>query len=128
MGRSIRHKKKGQNPKAGRDDRDQRGYKDIVRENEWMESFYRAQDICPAEEFDEMIKVLKTDLPASFRITGYRSQATALRDFVKGEYLEKLTKLADIQQTEHDTNKGCEEKANISKIIRPSCLTWYPDQ
>ena len=71
MGRGIRHKKKGENGNGGRDDRGQRGYKDIVRENEWLENFYRSQsNLCPTDEFDEMIRVLKTDLPASFRITG----------------------------------------------------------
>ena len=80
MGRSIRHKKKSQNPNGGRDDRGQRGYKDIVRENEWLENFYRSQDgLCPPEEFNEMIGCLKTDLPASFRITGtFRLKADPL--------------------------------------------------
>ena len=61
--------------------------------------------------------------------SGFRSQATALRDVVKGEYLEKLTKLADQQQSERETqadNNGDIE--NLSKIVRPSCLKWYPDE
>ena len=75
MGHGIRHKKKKQNPNGGRDDRDQqrqqRGYKDIIRENDWLEKFYRSQEgLCPPEEFTEMIKFMKSDLPASFRITG----------------------------------------------------------
>ena len=71
MGHGIRHKKKKNNPNGGRDDRDQRGYKDIIRENDWLENFYRCQEgLCPPEEFSEMIKVMKSDLPASFRITG----------------------------------------------------------
>ena len=72
MGRGIRHKqKKQQNPHRKRDDRLQGGYKDIVRENEWLEAFYRSQEgLCPPQEFDEMIRYMKCDLPASFRITG----------------------------------------------------------
>ena len=50
------------------------GYKDIVRENKLFEDFYKAQGICPDDQWDEMMLVLKTDLPASFRITGTRSQ------------------------------------------------------
>jgi len=129
MGRGIRHKKKGQNGNGGRDDRGQRGYKDIVRENEWLENFYRSQsNLCPTEEFDEMIRVLKSDLPASFRITGYRSQAKVLRDVIKGQYLEKLSKLADCQQTEISNKLNGTDVIDPPKIIRPSCLTWYPDQ
>ena len=71
MGHGIRHKKRRDNPRK-RDDRDQKGgYKDIVRENDWLEKFYRSHEgLCPPEEFDEMIKYMKEDLPASFRITG----------------------------------------------------------
>ena len=50
------------------------GYKDIVRENKLFEDFYKAQGICPGDQWEEMMKVLRTDLPASFRITGTRSQ------------------------------------------------------
>ena len=43
--------------------------------------------------------------------------------------MEKLIKLADKLQIEQDTNnKECEETASTSKVIRPSCLTWYPDE
>ena len=62
-------------------------------------------------------------------ISGFRSQATALRDVVKGEYLEKLTKLADKQESEREAQvdkNGANE--TLSKIVRPSCLNWYPDQ
>ena len=62
-------------------------------------------------------------------LIGFRSQATALRDVVKGEYLEKLTKLADKLQIQCDAkNNEGEVKENASKIVRPSCLSWYPDQ
>ena len=50
------------------------GYKDIVRENKLFEDFYKAQGICPDDQWEEMMQVLRTDLPASFRITGTRSQ------------------------------------------------------
>ena len=33
---------------------------------------YRMQNICPPEEFSQMMEVLRTDLPSSFRITGSR--------------------------------------------------------
>ena len=43
------------------------GFKDIVRENKLFDSFYRAQHFCSDEDFDKMMEVFKTDLPASFR-------------------------------------------------------------
>ena len=73
MGHGIRHKKNKQQNNA-RGPRPDGGYKDIVRENDWFEAFYRSQEgLCPPHEFNEMITVMKRDLPASFRITGTRS-------------------------------------------------------
>ena len=43
------------------------GFKDIVRENVLFENFYRAQNFCSDDDFNKMMGVLKTDLPASFR-------------------------------------------------------------
>ena len=43
------------------------GFKDIVRENALFDSFYRQQNFCSDEDFDKMLEVFKTDLPASFR-------------------------------------------------------------
>ena len=66
-----------------------------------------------------------------YYILGFRSQATALRDVVKGQYLEELTQLADKQQLESDIQNGNNKERKLdatSKIIRPSCLAWYPDQ
>ena len=41
--------------------------------------------MCPPEEFDQMISAFKKDLPASFRVTGFRSQAFAVRDLIEGK-------------------------------------------
>ena len=43
------------------------GFKDIVRENALFDSFYRQQNFCSDKDFDKMLEVFKTDLPASFR-------------------------------------------------------------
>ena len=40
--------------------------------------------MCSEAEYKEMMAVLKTDLPASFRITGTRSQAAALLKIIEG--------------------------------------------
>lgn len=50
-------------------------FQDIIRENEHFEKFYKAQKLVETEEeFQEMIETFKKDLPASFRVTGFRSQ------------------------------------------------------
>lgn len=82
MGRGIRHSKNKKNKNRG--DRPQKerqdngvGYKELVRESSLFESFYKAQiEVCPPEEFDQMFDYLKRDLPASFRVTGFRSQVS----------------------------------------------------
>merc|ERR1712142_874205 len=68
-----------------------------------------------------MLRFMRLDLPASFRITGYRSQALALRDFVQGHYLDQIANLADQREA-----KG-EAKSEDELIVRPTKLPWYPD-
>ena len=56
------------------------GYKDIVKENALFEAFYREQKLCDGEEeFKAMMDAFRRDLPASFRITGFRSQVNNLQ-------------------------------------------------
>jgi len=99
------------------DDRDTReganlGFKDIVRSNTMFEKFYKAQNFCSEEEFDKTIEVLKTDLPASFRITGSKSQAEALLNIIEGKYFKELTEFL----------------AQGGNVIIPKMLPWYPDK
>ena len=42
-----------------------------------------------------MVETMKQDLPASFRVTGFRSQATAIRDVIEGKYFKELAEVAD---------------------------------
>jgi len=98
------------------DDRDTKegknlGFKDIVRVNPMFEKFYRAQKFCSDEEFDKMMEVLKTDLPASFRITGTRSHAAALLKIIEGRYFKELTEFL----------------AKGGDVVVPKVLPWYPD-
>ena len=94
-------------------------FKDIVRENEAFEKYYKAQDgMCPPEEFDDMMAAFKRDLPASFRVTGFRSQAFAVRDLIEGTYFSALA----------DSQKKCSGELNIQppKAIEfvPNRLAW----
>jgi len=87
------------------------GFKDIERVNPMFEKFYRAQKFCSDEEFDQTMAVLKTDLPASFRITGTRSHATELLKIIEGKYFKELTEFL----------------AQGGDVVIPKALPWYPD-
>jgi len=88
------------------------GYKDIVKENDMFVKYYKTQKICPESDFLTMIDTLKSDLPASFRITGFRSQANALLKIIKGKYFKELVDLKE--------RKG--------EALLPKCLDWYPEK
>jgi tRNA (cytosine34-C5)-methyltransferase len=122
MGGIRKHKHR--KPKQDRDQYPPGGYKDIVRENAAFETFYKAQDgLCPKGEFEQMIKSFKTDLPASFRVTGFRSQAFAVRDLIEGTYFTALTKVAPKVEEGCDANGAPEEP-----IPPPRAMQWYPDR
>ena len=88
------------------------GFKDIVRENKLFDEFYRAQNFCSEEDFEKMMSVFKTDLPASFRITGTRAQSSALLKIIEGRYFAELT----------------EYLASGGSVVVPTHLPWYPDR
>ena len=70
-------------------------YKDIVRENEMYSKFFGKQKLCSDEkELALMVDTMKQDLPASFRVTGFRSQATAVRNVIEGKYFKELADFA----------------------------------
>ena len=124
----IRKKNRHKTPK--KNDREnfnpKGGYKDIVRENAAFEAFYRSQDgMCKPEDFDKMMTALKSDLPASFRVTGFRSQAFAVRDLIEGTYFTALTNALKAAP-EGDVEDG-EDAAKVI-IDPPKSLPWYPDR
>ena len=77
------------------------GATEYVRENEHFEKYYKAQKICASdEEFEQLMQVLKTDLPSSFRINGVGNfarcvhRAKSIRvfaSFFASERVEKST-------------------------------------
>lgn len=88
------------------------GYKDIVRENAKFEAYYRELGMCSEPEAKMMMDTLKSDLPASFRITGTRTQAAALLKIIEGQYFSELTAAL----------------ASGSDVVVPTLLPWYPDR
>jgi multisite-specific tRNA:(cytosine-C5)-methyltransferase len=83
-------KGKNNNRGGGRDVRSE-PWSDIPRENEVFESYYQNGGFLDPEEFKEMWKMLSTDLPNSFRFTGTKSDALAVREIFKQRYIPAIT-------------------------------------
>ncbi|XP_028255237.1 RNA cytosine C(5)-methyltransferase NSUN2 [Parambassis ranga] len=114
MGKRSRQRQKNQN--AGRDDRDNAGwgagYADIVKENKLFEHYYKEQGLVPEGEFEQFMEAMREPLPATIRITGYKSHAKEILHCLKEKYFK------DIQELEIDGQK----------IEAPQPLSWYPDE
>lgn len=69
------------------------------------------QNICPEEEWNHFITVLKSDLPTSFRITAsFDSEAKSLLKLVEGVFFTDLL-------------KG--EESDELQNSKPFCLPWF---
>lgn len=114
MGKRSRQRQKNQS--GGRDRRDNAGwgagYADIVKENKLFEHYYKEQGLVPEGEFDEFMEALREPLPATIRITGYKSHAKEILHCLKDKYFK------EIQDVELDGQK----------IEAPQPLSWYPDE
>ncbi|XP_071355445.1 RNA cytosine C(5)-methyltransferase NSUN2 [Trachinotus anak] len=113
MGKRSRQRQKTQT--AGRDSRDNAGwgagYADIVKENKLFEHYYKEQGLVPEGEFEQFMEAMREPLPATIRITGYKSHAKEILHCLKEKYFK------DIQELEIDGQK----------IEAPQGLSWYPD-
>ncbi|KAF3707686.1 tRNA (cytosine(34)-C(5))-methyltransferase [Channa argus] len=114
MGKRSRQRQKNQT--AGRDNRDNAGwgagYADIVKENKLFEHYYKEQGLVPEGEFEQFMDAMREPLPATIRITGYKSHAKEILHCLKEKYFK------DIQELEIDGQK----------IEAPQPLSWYPDE
>ncbi|XP_047240725.1 RNA cytosine C(5)-methyltransferase NSUN2 [Girardinichthys multiradiatus] len=114
MGKRSRQRQKNQN--ASRDDRDNAGwgagYADIIKENKLFEHYYKEQGLIPEGEFHQFMEAMREPLPATIRITGYKSHAKEILHCLKEKYFK------DIQELEIDGQK----------IEAPQPLSWYPDE
>lgn len=87
-------------------------FKEIVKENEKFVRYYQHAGICPEAEWDEMIEVLRSDLPTTFRLTGSKNTAKRLLDIIQNEFFTKYVADSIVE--------------NVTKT--PICLPWYPNQ
>lgn len=113
MGKRSRQRQKAQH--AGRDSRDSAGwgagYADIVKENKLFEQYYKELGLVPEGEFEQFMEAMREPLPATIRITGYKSHAKEILHCLKEKYFK------DIQELDIDGQK----------IEAPQPLSWYPD-
>ncbi|RZC27696.1 tRNA (cytosine(34)-C(5))-methyltransferase, partial [Asbolus verrucosus] len=87
-------------------------YTDIIKENEKFIKYYETQNVCKKDEFDAFIASLKTDLPATFRITGSKGEARKMLETVQGQFIKDCLN--------QDGDNG--ESPNIFP------LPWYPNK
>ncbi|XP_040209456.1 RNA cytosine C(5)-methyltransferase NSUN2 isoform X1 [Rana temporaria] len=88
------------------------GYTEIVKENKLFEHYYQELKIVPEGEWEQFMSALREPLPATIRITGYKSHAKEILHCLKEKYFKEL------QDIEVDGQK----------IEAPQPLSWYPDE
>lgn len=111
MGKRSRQRQRNQ--PAGRDSAAWgAGYADIVKENKLFEHYYKELGLVPDGEFEQFMEAMREPLPATIRITGYKSHAKEILHCLKDKYFK------DIQDVEIDGQK----------IDAPQALSWYPDE
>ncbi|XP_047520424.1 tRNA (cytosine(34)-C(5))-methyltransferase [Pieris napi] len=110
--REKREQEKNPQEKPAEDTR--KPYEDIVRENASFEEYYKAQKVCPDEEWSQFMSALKENLPTAFRITGSKCEANALMKIVKSEYFSDIL------------NMKLKVEGHEEEEIKPVNLPWYP--
>ncbi|KAF6737121.1 tRNA (cytosine(34)-C(5))-methyltransferase [Oryzias melastigma] len=113
MGKRSRQRNRNQNQNSGRENAGWgAGYADIVKENKLFEHYYKEQGLVPEGEFEQFMEAMREPLPATIRITGYKSHAREILHCLKEKYFK------DLQELDIDGQK----------IEAPRPLNWYPDE
>uniref|UniRef100_A0A671NTM7 tRNA (cytosine(34)-C(5))-methyltransferase n=1 Tax=Sinocyclocheilus anshuiensis TaxID=1608454 RepID=A0A671NTM7_9TELE len=120
MGRKNRNRQRAQQDRDGKPEgkrnRDDAGwgagYSEIIKENKLFEHYYTELKIVPEGEFEEFMETMREPLPATIRITGYKSHAKEILHTLKEKYFK------EVQDLEVDGQK----------IEAPQPLSWYPDE
>ncbi|XP_048224301.1 RNA cytosine C(5)-methyltransferase NSUN2 [Perognathus longimembris pacificus] len=88
------------------------GYPEIVKENPLFERYYRELGIVPDGEWEQFMAALREPLPATLRITGYKSHAKEILHCLKNKYFKELEDL----------------EVDGQKVEVPQPLSWYPEE
>ncbi|OUM55761.1 hypothetical protein BVG19_g5353 [[Candida] boidinii] len=110
MGKNRRHNKSG-NKLGKRSQKDNRGeWKEIERENEKWENYYRNQNLISDEEWPAFKKACQENLPLTFRITGSNKHASEIGEIFRNKHIPVLAKI-----------EGAEDYSP------PKTFSWYPN-
>ncbi|XP_033856384.1 RNA cytosine-C(5)-methyltransferase NSUN2-like [Acipenser ruthenus] len=116
MGKRNRNRQKNQQDRNSEPRRDNAGwgagYADIIKENKLFEQYYQELKIVPEGEWEQFMEALREPLPATIRITGYKSHAKEILHCLKEKYFKELQDL----------------EVDGQKIEAPQPLSWYPDE
>lgn len=89
---------------------------DDERRNAALEDYYRKQNIVPEHEFSQLMQVLATPLPSSFRVVAHGAFRDSIQQKLRGEMsqlFQSIANTSDSQQTDEP--------------LRPlSQIPWYP--
>ncbi|XP_007951453.1 RNA cytosine C(5)-methyltransferase NSUN2 [Orycteropus afer afer] len=88
------------------------GYPEIIKENKLFEHYYQELKIVPEEEWEQFMGALREPLPATLRITGYKSHAKEILHCLKSKYFKELENL----------------EVDGQKVDVPQPLSWYPEE
>lgn len=88
------------------------GYPEIVKENKLFERYYQELRIVPEGEWGRFMDALREPLPATLRITGYKSHAKEILHCLKNKYFKELENL----------------EVDGQKVEVPQPLSWYPEE
>lgn len=117
MGKRNHRTGKGFTPKNAKAVSDNRGWTEVVRENEKWEAYYKSLGIIPSSEWDTFKSHCQTDLPLTFRVTGLKKHAGEVNTKFIDEHVSKL------QHAEHEGMKLAPK--NIAFV--PNGLGWQMD-
>ncbi|KAL3311861.1 tRNA (cytosine(34)-C(5))-methyltransferase [Cichlidogyrus casuarinus] len=81
--------------------------------NELFERYYKQLNIVPEGEWGSFIQVLKSDLPATFRVTGFGDHSDILMDLLQKDYLSDCLKLLSSADS-------------LEEPIELKSFDWYP--
>ncbi|XP_060490318.2 RNA cytosine C(5)-methyltransferase NSUN2 [Panthera onca] len=122
MGRRARGRRLQQRPQGAEDGAEgggkrreagwEGGYPEIVKENKLFEHYYQELKIVPEGEWDQFMEALREPLPATLRITGYKSHAKEILHCLKNKYFKELEDL----------------EVDGQKVEVPQPLSWYPEE
>ncbi|RAO67835.1 uncharacterized protein BHQ10_003847 [Talaromyces amestolkiae] len=108
MGKGKKFARKGAAPA----NRGRSNWTEIVKSNEKYESYYNDHGLIPQEEQEAFWAALRRELPASFRFTGSRGHAIAVKKTLVEYHIPQITSI---------TYEG-----NVVEPPKP--VPWYPDQ